>query len=212
MSSTFPVGRARDVNRAVLTATLAFGIAGAGIMAAWAAEARSAAAMAAGLVYGVTLAACALFSFLYHMLEGSPRRRLLRLLDHAAIFLLIAGTYTPFAAVALRGSVGGHLLAWVWGLALAGILGKLLLGNAYDRLFVAVYLGIGFLGVGSFHEAVAALPTPALALLVAGGAAYTVGALIYAKDIGRWTDPVWHVLVLLGKAAHFGAVALLLLH
>jgi hemolysin III len=209
MPTTIPIGGARRVNRAVLAATLCFALGGAGLTAVWAAAARSAASGLAGLVYGVTLAGCALASFLYHMLEGSPRRRLLRLFDHAAIFLLIAGTYTPFAVLGLRGEAASGMLTWVWGLAFLGIVAKVLARDEHDRLFVPVYLGIGYLCVGSFDEI--SLQPATLALFVAGGAAYTVGALIYAKDIGRWTDPVWHSLVLVGKASHFIAVALLLL-
>jgi hemolysin III len=208
MPTTKPVGGARRVNRAVLAVTLCFALSGAGLMAVWAAAARSAASGLAGLIYGVTLAGCALASFLYHMLEGSPRRRLLRLVDHAAIFLLIAGTYTPFAAFGLRGEAGDDMLTWVWGLAFLGIVAKLLARDDHDRLFVPVYLGIGLLCVGSFDQI--SLRPVTLALFVAGGAAYTIGALIYAKDIGSWTDPVWHSLVLVGKAAHFAAIALLL--
>jgi hemolysin III len=210
MPSTHPVGRARAANRALLTATLVFAAAGSGVMIGWAFGATSLAAGASSLVYGATLLACALCSFLYNMLEASPQRRLLRLLDHAAIFLLIAGTYTPFAVLGMRRAFAGSLLTWVWGLSLAGIVLKLMLRERFDRLFVPLYLAIGFLFLGGLDEIAASMNAWSLALLFAGGIAYTVGALIYAKDIGNWTDPVWHAFVLAGKAAHFCAILVLL--
>lgn len=199
-----PTGLARLVNRAVLTATLAFGAAGLALLFALALVKRDAAFAATSLVYGTSLVACALCSFLYNMLETAPRRDLLRRLDHAAIFLLIAGTYTPFAG-GIHGLFGISLLTWVWGVAVIGVLLKLVLGNAFDRGFVALYLALGWLAVTAGRE-VASLPVLPLVLLGIGGVAYTVGALVYARDIGRWTDPVWHSCVLAGNVIHFLAV------
>ncbi|MGO8914430.1 MAG: PAQR family membrane homeostasis protein TrhA [Stellaceae bacterium] len=205
MSVTPPAGLARQVNRAVLTATLAFGGSGLVALALVSLWARRGGA-GASLVYGISLLACALCSFLYNMLERTRRRALLRWLDHAAIFLLIAGTYTPFAAAGLSGPFGGSLLAWVWALAAAGIVLKLVLPRAHDRAFVAVYLALGWIFLWAGDEVLRAIPALPLLLLAAGGLAYTVGAVIYARDIGRWTDPVWHCCVLAGIVAHFLAV------
>ena len=199
-----PTGVARLVNRAVLTATLAFGAAGLALLFAVALVERDPSFAATSLIYGTSLAACALCSFLYNMLEAAPRRDLLRRLDHAAIFLLIAGTYTPFAG-GIRGLFGISLLAWVWGIALVGVLLKLFVGKAFERGFVALYLALGWLAVTAGRD-VASLPVVPLVLLGIGGIAYTVGALIYARDIGRWTDPVWHSCVLAGNVMHFLAV------
>jgi hemolysin III len=207
VSLVFPTGVARRVNRAVLTATLAFGVAALALLAALALVGRDAAFAAASLVYGTSLVLCALCSFLYNMLETAKRRDLLRRLDHAAIFLLIAGTYTPFAA-GIHGLFGISLLAWVWALALAGILLKLRAGRAFDRGFIALYLALGWLVLTAGRE-IASLPALPLAFLAAGGLAYTVGAVIYARDIGRWTDPVWHGFVLAGNVTHFLAVVAL---
>jgi hemolysin III len=98
------------------------------------------------------------------------------------------------------------MLVWVWALALAGILLKLVLPHSWDRLFVGVYLALGWLFLAALDEVLHTIPGPSLALLAAGGVAYTVGALIYAWDIGRWTDPVWHAFVLAGSVTHFGAI------
>jgi hemolysin III len=205
MSVSHPYGLSRRVNRAVLTATLAFGGAAFVTLAILAFATGIGGFTAASLVYGGSLVACALCSFLYQMLETVRWRDLLRYLDHSAIFLLIAGTYTPFAA-GIHGPFDVGLLAWVWGLALVGIALKLVLPRAHDRAFVLVYLAMGWLFVTSAGEVFHSIPALPLVFLALGGAAYTVGALIFARDIGRWTDPVWHSCVLAGIVAHFLAV------
>lgn len=205
MSTTPPAGVARRINRAILTATLAFGAIALAALAIVAFAAHD----APSLVYGLCLAACSLFSFLYNMLERAPRRALLRYLDHAAIFLLIAGTYTPFAAIGIHGPFGVSLLAWIWGLAIAGIALKLILPKAHDRAFVGLYLAMGWLFLTGADEVLRQVPPLSLALLLIGGLAYTIGAVIYARDIGRWTDPVWHSFVLAGAVTHFFAVVAL---
>ena len=206
MSVTSPVGRARQVDRAVLTTTLVFGASGFAVLTVLALALRYRGFTAASVVYGSSLAACALCSFLYHMLESARRRALLRFLDHAAIFLLIAGTYTPFAAAGIEGPFHATLLVWVWVLAAAGIALKTFLPKAYDRAFVGLYLALGWIFLASAKEVVRTVPLLPLLLLAVGGIAYTVGAALYARDIGRWTDPVWHGCVLAGIATHFVAV------
>jgi hemolysin III len=209
--SSHPTGLARQINRALLGATLAFSGLALLVLLALAPELRDRAAALAALTYGASLVACSLFSFLYNVLERARRRQLLRYLDHAAIFLLIAGTYTPFAAVALPPGRAGLLLGIVWSLALLGMALKLRFrGPGYDRLFVPFYLAIGWMFVVAADELFRALDLSTLSLLAVGGAAYTVGALIYARDIGRWTDPIWHALVLVGAATHFLAVVAVL--
>ena len=205
MSVTVPAGAARQVNRALLTATLVFGALACAALAILALAVRERGFTAASLVYGLSLAACALCSFLYNMLETSKRRALLRYLDHAAIFLLIAGTYTPFAG-GLSGPFHASLLTWVWCLALAGVALKLFLPQAYDRACVGLYLALGWLFVTAGDEVVRAVPPLPLLFLALGGIAYTAGAAIYARDVGRWTDPVWHGCVLAGSVTHFVAV------
>jgi hemolysin III len=206
MSSTHPTGLARQVDRVLVTATLAFAAAGLGLLGVLGLELRHGPFTAASLVYGVSLLACSLCSFLYNMFDRPARRPVLRYLDHAAIFLLIAGTYTPFAAAGIHGPIAGSMLRWVWALALAGVVLKLFLREAYDRAFVPLYLALGWLGVTALSQIVQIVPPGSLLLLAAGGIAYTVGAVLFMRDIGRWTDPVWHGCVLAGKAAQFAAV------
>src|SRR5437764_14656010 len=114
MPTTSPTGAARRVNRVILTATLAFSAVAMVALIALAVAALDLSRAAAGLVYGATLLLCSLASYLYHMLEDAPRRGALRYFDHAAIFLLIAGTYTPIAAKGISGPFGFGLLEWVW--------------------------------------------------------------------------------------------------
>jgi hemolysin III len=194
------------MNRAILAVTLGFSVAAALLLAIVVAAGGDPREAAATLVYAATLVACSLASFLYHTLERARRRAVLRRLDHAAIFLLIAGTYTPFAVDGVPGPFGGTLLEWVWGLAVAGVILKLLLGGAYERVFIGLYLGIGWFVVLAFRELARVTPPAALLLLALGGVIYTAGAVIFARDRGHWTPAVWHGCVLAGSFTHFLAV------
>lgn len=208
MASTSPRGAARRINRLILTATFGFSaLALAGLLVRGGLDVSPAGI--AGLVYGVTLLLCSLFSWLYNMQENSRHRSLLRHCDHSAIFLLIAGTYTPFVIGGVEGPFGIDLLIWVWGLALAGIFLKLLLRGRHDRAFVVLYLALGWLFLTALDPFITINPLPSLIFLAVGGAAYSVGAIIYGRDIGNWTDPVWHACVLTGSGTHFVAVLLL---
>ena len=208
MAKSVALGAARSVDRAILTATLAFSGGALVGLVALALATHASEGTGASLIYGVCLVLCSLCSYLYNMLETARRRGLLRYLDHAAIFLLIAGTYTLFAR-GFRGPFGVALLEWVWGLAAVGIVLKLLLFGSYDRVFVAIYLAIGWLFVTALNQFLALVTLPSLIFLTIGGVAYTVGAVIYARDIGRWTAAVWHGCVLAGSLTHFIAVVVL---
>lgn len=206
-----PTAIAGRIDRLLLTLTLWFSAAALLSLSVFAITVRDSRRAAVGVIYGATLGACSLCSYLYNMLKETRRRRLLRALDHSAIFLLIAGTYTPFAARGVAGPLGVGILEWVWSLAGVGILLKLVLGASYDRVFVAFYLAVGWLFVWALDEFVRGTTPLALMFLGIGGAAYTIGALVYARGIGGWTEPVWHGFVLAGIATHFCAVTTLLL-
>ena len=214
MASTSPSGTARQVNRLILTATFWFSAMGLlGLLILILAPVLSPAASrngVAGILYGVTLLLCSLCSYLYNMREDSPRRWLLRYLDHSAIFLLIAGTYTPFVVKGVPGPFGVSFLAWIWGLALFGIALKLILRGRHDRVFVGLYLILGWLFLYAVEPFVTLNPLASLIFLAVGGVAYTIGAVIYGRDIGNWTDPVWHGCVLTGSGTHFVAVVILI--
>lgn len=164
-------------------------------------------------IYGTSLVLLYLASSLYHLLPLSERGvRTLRRLDHIAIFLLIAGTYTPFCLVPLRGPWGWSVFGVIWGLAVAGIIMKLFWLHAPRWLTAAVYLGMGWMVLVALPPLVRALPNGGLAWLAAGGLCYSGGAAIYAT---RRPDPwpgrfgfheIWHLWVLAGSICHFWAI------
>ncbi len=165
---------------------------------------------AAGIV-GVSIFAAAsvvlyLTSTLYHALPRSRIKRVFRVLDHAAIFLLIAGTYTPFTLGVLRGAWGWTLFGIVWALALAGIGLKAFRGVRYPKLSTILYLAMGWLVVIAVEPLWSRVPLWGLFWLAAGGLAYTVGVAFYAAGRFRFSHFVWHLFVLAGTASHFIAV------
>ncbi|HVB31487.1 MAG: PAQR family membrane homeostasis protein TrhA [Gemmatimonadaceae bacterium] len=162
----------------------------------------------AGAIYASTLVLLYGASTLYHAVPArSHAKPVLRVVDHGAIYLLIAGTYTPFALGALRGPWGWSLLGTIWTLALAGIVLKAGVGFKYPRLSTAVYLLMGWLVVVAIHPLAVAVGPAGLAWLLAGGAFYTLGVLFYTRPRMRYAHLVWHLFVLGGSACHLVAVA-----
>ena len=146
-------------------------------------------------------------STLYHSLRG-PAKAILRKLDHCSIYLLIAGTYTPFALVTLRGPWGWTLFGLAWGLAALGIAQEFVFGKGARRLSILIYVVMGWMGVAALRPLAAGLGAPGLAWLLAGGLLYTGGVVFYLLDERvRHFHGVWHLFVLGGSAAHFVAVA-----
>ena len=135
-------------------------------------------------------------------------RQLLRALDHSAIFLLIGGTYTAFMLVSLGGALGWAMLAVIWALAAAGIAARLALKGRRHNLVVACYVAMGWIVVFVVKPLVAGLPAGGLALLAAGGLAYTLGVVFYKWRSLPYHHAVWHGFVLAGSALHFFAVLL----
>jgi hemolysin III len=159
-------------------------------------------------VYGAMLVALYLFSTLYHSLRGRAKQ-VLRKFDHCSIYLLIAGSYTPFALVSLRGPWGWSLLGAVWGLALLGIAQEIWLARGARVLSVVIYLLMGWLALVAVAPLWEALTPAGFAWLVAGGALYTAGIVFYATDHKvRHGHGVWHLFVLGGSACHFITVLL----
>lgn len=157
-------------------------------------------------VFAVCLVLLYATSTIYHALPPSRAKRLFRTLDHIAIYLVIAGSYTPFLLGVLRGPFGWTLLAVVWGLAVLGILHKLLLGMRFPRASTAFYLGMGWLAVVAIGPITRHVPSDGLAWLAAGGLLYTFGVVFYAWERLRYGHAVWHLFVLGGSACHFLAV------
>lgn len=157
-------------------------------------------------IYGVSLVLLYSASTLYHSARREAVKARLRVLDHCAIYLLIAGTYTPFALGVLRGSRGWMLLAVLWTLALAGIVYKLFLLERFPRASTIMYLGMGWLAVLMLPAMARLLPGTTIAWLVAGGLAYTVGTIFFHATRIRYAHAIWHGFVLTGSACHFMAV------
>lgn len=172
-----------------------------------AARTGSAAAVVGASIFGATLLMLYLASMLYHVLPAGRAKRVFVILDHCAIFLLIAGTYTPFTLGVLNGAWGWSLFGVVWGLALTGILLKSLFGTRCQNLSVALYLGMGWLVVVAVKPMLSAVPVPGLLWLLAGGLSYTFGVVFFHFDHRvRYAHFVWHLFVVTGSVCHFVAV------
>ena len=165
-------------------------------------------AMVGCVVFGATLVLLYASSALYHAVPHARAKAELRAHDHSAIFLLIAGTYTPFTIVSLWGPWGWSLFGVVWGLALAGIALRLRLRRRPTALFVSLYLGMGWCVVVAAKPLLAAVAPGGIALLAAGGLAYSVGVVFYVWRSLPYAHAIWHVFVLAGSAFHFAAVLL----
>jgi hemolysin III len=159
-------------------------------------------------VYGAMLVFLYVSSTLYHSLRGRGKD-VLRKFDHCAIYLLIAGTYTPFTLVSLRGTMGWSLFGTVWGLALLGIVQEIWLARGMRIMSLAIYVLMGWLALIAVSPLLAALGRDGFAWLAAGGLLYTVGIVFYATDERlRHGHGVWHLFVLGGSACHYVTVLL----
>lgn len=145
-------------------------------------------------------------STLYHAARAPTLKKRLQVADHAAIFILIAGTYTPFTLVGLRGGWGWTLFGLVWGLATLGIVLKLFFTGRFRVLSTSAYIALGWMGLVALGPMVSRLPAATLGWLLAGGAAYTAGTLFYHRERWPYAHAVWHVFVLAGTLCHAAAV------
>jgi hemolysin III len=162
--------------------------------------------LAGAIIFAATMVSLYLSSTIYHALPRTKIKRLFRLFDHSAIFLLIAGTYTPFALGALRGVWGWTLFGLVWSLAILGIGFKALGGLQYRWLSTCLYVGMGWMAVFAIHQFWLHIPLEGLLWITAGGLAYTTGVAFYLAKRIRYGHFVWHLFVTAGTACHFCAV------
>lgn len=183
-------------------------IAGLATLVAYAALVGDARAIVSSAVFGTTLILLYTASTLYHAVPGELAKRVLRTLDHIAIFLLIAGTYTPFTLVALPGAWGWSLFGAIWALALAGSALELGVLKRYRKFAVLLYIAMGWIGMIAFKPLSAHLETGGMALLIAGGVAYTGGVPFYLARRMPYHHTVWHFFVLAGSVLHYLAVLL----
>ncbi len=164
--------------------------------------------LASAIVFGIALVLEYTASTLYHSFQQPKVKHLFKIFDHCGIYLLIAGTYTPFCLVTLRGENGWMLFGVIWGLAIAGISVEAFWAYRPRWLSAAIYLGMGWMVVLSIRPLIANLDPAGLWLLVAGGLAYTVGTVFYVMKQVKYMHAVWHVWVLAGSVLHFLAVLL----
>lgn len=157
-------------------------------------------------VFGSTIVLLFAASALYHGLPGGPAKRFFEFVDNAAVFLLIAGTYTPFTLILIRGTLGWTLFGVVWGLALVGVVLTMAGDLRYPAVTAGLCLVMGWIGVVAARELARLLPIDGSVLLWGGGIAYTIGVIFYAARPLRYHHLIWHLLVLVGAACHFLAI------
>jgi hemolysin III len=157
-------------------------------------------------VFGATMVLLYLASTLYHSTTHDAAKPLFRLFDHTAIFLLIAGTYTPFALGVLRGPWGWSMLAAVWTLAIVGIVLKIIARTRHSRISIGLYVLMGWMAVVAIKPMFALIPMQGILLIFAGGIAYTGGLAFFASHRIRYNHLIWHLFVIAGTICHFFAV------
>ena len=158
-------------------------------------------------IYGASMLILYAASTLYHSATEPRLRNRLNIFDHAAIYVLIAGTYTPFCLVTLSGRTGWILLACVWTFALVGVILKLYFTGRYDKLSTLMYVFMGWMVIFAIKPMLANLPTPGLWWLLAGGISYMIGAVFYSfPKYVKYNHAIFHVFVLIGSFCHFVSV------
>ena len=198
----------RLADAAVHVVGLVFAAVAAPTLVILAAMSGEAARLAAASVYAATLVAMLAFSACYNMAPEARARDWLRRLDHGAIFLKIAGTYTPFAAISLREGGGGPLLLGVWTVAVIGFAVKVAAPRRFEIGSIALYLALGWAIVFVADEAMAVFPPVTLGLMVAGGVLYSVGVLFHLWDALPYQNAIWHLHVFAATACFYAAIAL----
>lgn len=183
-----------------------FGLAGLVILVVSAAMTGDAWTVVTFSVYGATLVLLYLASTLYHTARHPRLKNFLRVMDHSAIYLLIAGTYTPFTLLNMRGPLGWTIFGIIWALAVIGIFFKSVDINRWPVFSVLLYIAMGWLGIVALKPSLEYIPAGGIALLLAGGVTYTVGVAFYALEKLPYNHTIWHLFVLGASAFHFFAV------
>ncbi|NOX89991.1 MAG: hemolysin III family protein [Calditrichaeota bacterium] len=162
-------------------------------------------------IFGASLVLLYAASTLYHSAENPELKKRLRIFDHASIYVLIAGTYTPFTLVTLNGTTGWVIFSVAWGLALTGIILKLFFTGRYNLISTLMYVFMGWIIIFAIKPLVNSLSFDGLLWVVAGGAAYMIGAVLYSVKKIKFNHAIFHVFVLIGSFCHFMAVFLYVL-
>jgi hemolysin III len=163
----------------------------------------------ASAIFGASLVLMYAASALFHGIQYPRAKHILRVIDHSLIYVLIAGTYTPFTLITLHASIWGWILFGVtWGLALFGIVFKIFATGKFEKLSLAIYLGMGWCVLFAIKPLLASMPTGGLWLLLAGGVTYSAGVAFYVRERMRYHHAIWHVFVLGGSVFHYFAILL----
>lgn len=162
--------------------------------------------LGAAIVFGVTLLLLYVASTLYHAIQHPVAKARLKVFDHCAIYLLIAGTYTPFTLIGLRGPWGWGLFAAIWTLAVAGVIFKLFYTGRFKLLSTLIYIAMGWLVIVAIKPLLTSLDGWTLGWLLAGGVFYTLGTYFYHRESIRYSHAIWHLFVIAGSVCHFVAV------
>jgi len=160
----------------------------------------------AAIVFGICLLLLYVASTLYHAIQHPVAKARLKVLDHCAIYLLIAGTYTPFTLIGLRGSLGWTLFATIWLLAIMGVVFKLYFTGRFKVISTLIYVAMGWLVILAIRPVIAALDDWTFGWLLAGGVAYTLGTVFYHRPSLRYSHAIWHLFVIAGSVCHYIAV------
>ncbi len=185
---------------------LILAIAGLAVLTAFASRLGNAWHVVSCAIFATTLILQYAFSTLYHSIQLPRAKSVMRVLDHSAIFLLIAGTYTPFMLVNLRGTWGWTLFGIVWTLALLGVLFQVSLLRRWQGISLSLYIGMGWVVVIAIKPMLSSVAPGGLILLLLGGLAYTSGVVFYLWERLRYNHAIWHGFVLAGSILHFFAV------
>jgi hemolysin III len=160
----------------------------------------------ASAIFGASLVMMYAASALFHGIQYPRAKHILRVIDHSLIYVLIAGTYTPFTLITLHGPWGWSLFGITWGLALFGIVFKIFATGKFEKLSLAIYLGMGWCAIIAIKPLLASLPTGGLILMLAGGLTYSGGVAFYVMERLRYHHAIWHVFVLGGSVLHYFAI------
>ena len=179
---------------------------GGGLLVAVALVNRGVPMATASAIYAMCLMAMLIASAVYNFSKPNPHRRILRRIDEAAIFLMIAGSYTPFTIKLLPPEFALAVTVAIWAAALAGAAGKVFFPNLSDRAWCVIYLAFGWLAVVVLGPAVPTLPSLAIAMLVVAGVTYSGGVLLYLNHAIPFRRALWHACVIIGAAGHYAAV------
>lgn len=162
--------------------------------------------LASALVYGISLIVLYSMSMVYHIVQNDKGKHILRKFDHCSIYLLIAGTYTPYLLMSLRGVKGWIMFGLIWGAALGGIILNSINVDKFRKISMVFYLCMGWAIIFTIKDIAASVAVPGLVFLLVGGIIYTVGVIFYAMKKYRYMHSVWHLFVLAGSIFHYFSI------